>query len=383
MTSGGRPPTLGLLVNPVAGLGGPVGLKGTDGEATVREALARGARPHAGERAAEALAALARCLPGVAVLVAPGPMGAEAARAAGVDAKAVGSLEAGPTSAADTRRLAAALVAAGVDLLLVAGGDGTARDVLDAVGDAVPVVGIPAGVKMHSAVFAVSPVSAGRAASAALASRPIATVEAEVVDLDEDAYRAGVIAPTLHGYLRVPRVRRAIQPRKAPSPVSEAAAQAGIATDIVEAMEPGHRYVLGPGTTARAVAEALGLAKTLVGVDVVDRQGLIAADVGERELIGAVAGRPSSIVVAPIGGQGFLFGRGNQQIGAPVIRAVGRERIIIVATAAKLASLGGRPLLVDTGDLQLDAELAGPSRVITGYHERAVYRLEAARAVED
>jgi predicted polyphosphate/ATP-dependent NAD kinase len=378
----GPPPTVGLLVNPIAGLGGPAGLKGTDGSGTAREAIARGARPRASARAAEALGVLVGLRPDIRVLVAPGPMGAEAAEAAGVDAAVVGDLAPGPTTAADTRRLAAGLAGEAVDLLLVVGGDGTARDVLDAIGDAVPVVGVPAGVKMHSAVFAVSPATAGRVAAAALAERPVPTAPGEVVDLDEDAYRGGVIAPRLHGYLPVPRVGRAIQPRKAPSPASETVAQAGIAADVVESMAPGRRYVLGPGTTTREVAHAMGVAKTLVGVDVVDRDGLVAADVGERELLELVVDHPASIVVAPIGGQGFLFGRGNQQIGAPVVRAVGPQGIIVIATADKLGSLAGQPMLVDTGDPALDAELAGPWRVVTGYRERAVYRLEPAGAVE-
>ncbi len=375
--------TVGLIVNPIAGLGGSVGLKGTDGVDTVREALARGAQPRASERAAEALRTLARLRPETHLLVAPGPMGAEAAGAAGLGAVPVGRLGSGPTGAADTRRLAVSLRDAGVDLLLLAGGDGTARDVLDAIGDALPVVAVPAGVKMHSAVFAVSPAVAGRVAASALEERPISTVPGEVVDLDEDAYRAGVIAPRLHGYLPIPRARRAMQPRKAPTPASETAVQAGIAADIVESMVRGRRYVLGPGTTARAIAEALGVPKTLVGVDVVDRSGLVAADVGQRELLELVTGHPAAIVAAPIGGQGFLFGRGNQQIGASVIRAVGLRGIIVVATPAKLASLAGQPLLVDTGDSALDTALAGPTQVVTGYGERAVYRLAPADLVDE
>ncbi len=288
-TAGSR---VGLVVNPIAGLGGRVGLKGTDGEATVARALARGAVPEAGARAAAALrrliAAWPAGRPAPLVLVPDGEMGAVAAREAGVDHRAVGPPTGpGPTSAADTCRLARALVDAGIDLLLVAGGDGTARDVCAAVGEDAPVLGIPAGVKILSGVFATSPAAAGEPAAAFLAAGGGATVEGEVVDLDEDAYRRGIVAPRLFGHLRVPRGRR-LQGRKSPSPPEAGAAAAAIAEDVVERMTTGRAWVLGPGSTVRAIADRLGVPKTLVGVDVVE----IGED-GPRVVV-ADARRPTS-----------------------------------------------------------------------------------------
>jgi len=374
----GRVVRIGLVVNPIAGLGGRVGLKGTDGAEVVVRALALGAIPAAGARAARTLERLRADAPegSIELLVAPGPMGEEPARAAGsTRVQVVGRVSHERTTAEDTRRIAR--VMADVDLLLFAGGDGTAADVLEAVGGSVPALGIPAGVKIHSGVFAVSPEAAGRVAARVARSARLDVVEAEVLDLDEDAYRRGEIAPRLLGYLRVPRERRLVQSRKAPSPAGERVVTEAIAADVVERMEPGRSYVLGPGTTVRAVAERLGVPKTLVGVDVVRGGVLVAADASERDLLAIVEEGPAAIVVTPIGGQGFVFGRGNQQIGPGVVSRVGRGHLLVLATPWKLASLGGAPLRVDTGDPEVDAGLAGHLQVITGYGERAVCRLEA------
>jgi predicted polyphosphate/ATP-dependent NAD kinase len=390
-----------VLVNPIAGIGGAVGLKGSDGTTIVRRALELGAVPHAGERAVAALdacgAAWGSTPSQLVVVAAPGPMGADSARTAGLLPVVVGSLDVGATTASDTVRLARALIAAGADLLLVAGGDGTLRDVCAAIGNDAPVVGVPAGVKIHSPAFARSPRAAGEAAAAFLAVEPARrrTQAAEVLDLDEAAYRRGEVAPALFGEVLVPSDTRRMQARKERSPRSEAEAAIDVALGVrrhLAATGPS-RVLLGPGSTMRAVADALGVAKTLTGVDVVDvpaghaapgglRASLIAPDAGSTALERLVRDVPARIVVTVIGGQGFILGRGNQQLGPGVIGAVldtiGRAGIIVAATEAKLAALRGRPLLVDTGDAALDARLAGHITVITGTDERAVYRVEPA-----
>jgi len=385
---------VGLLVNPIAGVGGRVGLKGSDGADTVRRAIALGASPGAGARASTAVRHLLAVwpAPGAPPVVLTGPleMGEAAAAAAGARPMVIGSIAPGATTAADTVRLARLMVERGVELLLFAGGDGTARDIHEALrGAATPVLGIPAGVKMHSAVFATGPAAAGAVAAGflALPTGRRRTEGQEVLDLDEEAYRRGEIAPRLWGELLVPLERRRIQARKAPTPVSETAAAAAIAEEVAAGAPIGARYILGPGSTVRAIAERFGVPKTLVGVDVVRVEGpgaatLVAADAGEAELLLTAGSGDCRIVVTPIGGQGFIFGRGNQQMSPPVIRAVvrraGRQGIIIVATPAKLAAIGTRPLLVDTGDPALDQELAGHAQVITGRGERSVARVAAA-----
>jgi predicted polyphosphate/ATP-dependent NAD kinase len=392
--TGPAAPVLGLVVNPVAGLGGRVGLKGTDGAETLRLARARGAVPESSARAAAALRRFATRWPAASsqpfVLCGPGEMGMAAVAEAGLQACAVGTITPGTTTGADTALVAALLAEAGVELLLFAGGDGTARDIeAGLAGASIPVLGIPAGVKIHSAVFATSPAAAGEGAADFLIV-PLAQRRSElreVLDLDEEAYRRGEIAPRVWGELLVPADRRRVQARKAPSPATEAAAAAAIGAEVAAQVRAGSRLILGPGSTVRAVAERLGVAKTLVGVDVVDvapgpRAVLIAADAAETDLRRLATREGCQIVVTPIGGQGFLFGRGNQPISPAVIRGVlagaGRAGIIVVATPAKLAALGTRPLLLDTGDPALDRELAGHVLVITGLGERSMLAMRPA-----
>jgi predicted polyphosphate/ATP-dependent NAD kinase len=260
----------------------------------------------------------------------------------------------------------------------VAGGDGTAVDVLQAVGDRVPVVGIPAGVKMHSAVFALTPRRAGELARAVAEGRPVPVAEAEVADLDEDALREGSIAPRLHGFLRVPVAPRLVQSAKARSGPGEAAAQASIAAYAVDhLLEPGRLCLVGPGTTTGAVLAALGRTKVPLGVDVLRGTEHVAADADETALLELVGAGPATVLVTPVGGQGFVLGRGNQQLSPAVLRAAGPANLTVLATDAKLAALRGAPLRVDTGDRDLDAALAGYARVVTGYGRTSVYPVES------
>ena len=302
------------------------------------------------------------------MLAAGGAMGADLAGTAITEAVA-------ESTAADTRAAAIALADAGVDLLLFAGGDGTAVDVLAAVGDRLPVIGIPAGVKMHSAVFGVTPRSAGELAAAFVAGRVRGDAPGEVMDVEESDLRAGLISPRLHGFLRVPIAPGLVQGGKARSAPAEAAAQAAVAAHAAELLD-GVTALIGPGTTTQAVMAALGLPKSLLGVDVVQGGRLLAADADEETLLG-LAGPDAIVIVTPVGGQGFVLGRGNQQISPAVLWAIGVDRLLIVATEAKLAALAGRPLLVDTGDPELDAALAGYRRIVTGYRQETVYRVTA------
>lgn len=373
---------VGLIVNPVAGLGGRVGLKGSDGAEVQRRARELGAVPESANRAADALKKLVP-LGGdseieLQIATYPAEMGEDAARGAGFAPTVVGEIEPGATTPEDTQRAAREMLRLGVDLLLFAGGDGTARDVYAAVGDSLPVLGIPAGVKIHSAAYAVSPAGAGELAAMYLRGQAPDLREAEVMDLDEDAYREGIVSPRLYGYLKIPYRAQLVQARKAPSPAGEKVALNSIAYAVIDLMQSQEEalYVVGPGTTTRPIFDHLGLPKTLIGVDVVWRLNLVAADANEARLLKLLeTHRQAKIIVTPIGGQGYLFGRGNQQISPAVIRKVGVDNIIVVSTEDKIRSLYRRPLLVDTGDPEVDRMLSGYVKIITGYSDRIVCRV--------
>lgn len=368
------PPCLGLIVNPIAGLGGRAALKGSDDPELVAKARDEGAVPLSPARAEDALRAIGFAGGELELVTAPGEMGEREARDCGLAPAVAGSVGEA-TTGEDTRRIAAELVERGIDLLLFAGGDGTAVDVLAAVGGRVPVLGIPAGVKMHSAVFAVNPRAAGEVAARFVNGSNRRTVEAEVMDVDEDALRAGTVSARLHGYLTVPAEPSRVQGGKARSGAGEQASQEAIARFVADEIMAERLLLIGPGTTTAALLRTLGLEKTLLGVDVVRAGQLVAADADERRLLGLVENGPALVVVTPIGGQGFLFGRGNQQLSARVIERVGTENVVILATETKLAALSGRPLLVDTGDEALDTALSGYRRVVTGYGREVVYRV--------
>ncbi|MCX4758967.1 ATP-NAD kinase family protein [Kitasatospora purpeofusca] len=375
---------VGLIVNPVAGLGGAVALKGSDGPDVQARALALGAVPRAAERAAAALRALRARRPDVLVRTVAGPMGEDSARAAGVPyriahrppATSVSTGAAGTgavsTGAADTRAAVAAL--GDVDLLLFAGGDGTARDVLDAA-PRPPVLGVPAGVKVYSGCFAVSPAAAG-ATAAGFAGSDGRTVDAEVVDLDEEGHRAGLVGARLYGTVRVPAARDRLSGRKTGSSAAPPGSAESIARAVVAGMRPGTAYALGPGATTLAVGRALGLALTPLGVDVVRDGALLAPDVTEQRLHAIAMSQVTHGVLSVIGGQGFVIGRGNQQFSPRVLAAL--AGVVVLATQQKLAALGGRPLLVDSGDPRADAAFGGHVRVVTGHRESVLYRISSA-----
>ncbi len=359
---------IGLIVNPIAGMGGRVGLKGTDGVVDLAREL--GATPIAADRANRALARLERDLVfqkhkvRFEFVAAAGAMGTDLARGHGFETEALAREGGGETTAADTRSAADELVRRGVELILFAGGDGTARDIHDIVGDRLPILGIPTGVKMHSAVFATTPENAGAVAASFVAGGHGARLrEAEVVDVDEEAVRGGSIATRLYGAASVPDDRLRVQSAKARSQVSDEAALDGACAQFAAAMDPRRIYVLGPGTTTRRVLAHLGLAKTLLGVDAVRAGHLLGADLGERELLELLGGEPASLVVGVVGGQGALFGRGNQQLSPAVLRRIGVENVEVIAGLGKLLSLDPPWLRVDTGDPELDLELAGYRRV--------------------
>ncbi|WP_135302940.1 ATP-NAD kinase family protein [Haloarcula amylovorans] len=354
---------IGVVVNPIAGMGGRVGLKGTDGK--VAEARERGAEQRAPERAREALASLAAAGTDVELLTYGDPMGATEARDAGFDPTVVGHpADPGTTTTADTRAAVRAFADRSVDAILFVGGDGTAVDVaetLDELDDETPILGVPAGVKVYSSVFGVSPRAAGRIAATFTETEP-----AEVNDIDEDAFRGGEVVTELRAVATVPVADQRQSAKQLGGGTVET-----LAEGVAESVRPGVTYVLGPGSTVGAIKERLGFQGTTLGVDVWRDGDLLVRDAAESDILDAL-GKENVIVVSPIGGQGFVFGRGNQQLSPEVIR---RCEIEVVASRRKLDEIGS--LRVDTGDASLDADLAGWRKVRVGRFEQRLVEVLA------
>lgn len=368
---------LGLIVNPIAGMGGRVGLKGSDGQGILDRASKMGAIPESPQRTIETLKKIALIRNRIDVITYPYEMGEDEARACNFVPTVIGSIKKGETTAQDSKTAARDLLLLKVDLLLFAGGDGTARDIFDVIGDKIPALGIPAGVKIHSAVFAINPPSAGILASKYLeeGSSKIRLCESEVMDIDERSFREGRLESRLYGYLKVPYERGMIQDVKMGSIAGEEASMNGIAQDILDNMEDDVFYIIGPGTTTRAIMNKLRLEKTLLGVDAIYNKKLVRSDLNEAQLLNMIEGKKARIIISVIGQQGYVFGRGNQQISPKVIKQIGKENIIILATVNKILSLNGRPLLVDTGDDEVDRMLCGYAQVVTGYEDRVVLKV--------
>lgn len=366
---------IGLVINPLAGLGGSVALKGSDNVAL--EALALGALPKANLRCLQALAELEGL--DVCVYAFAGDMGADCALAAGLKTETVGQAKTHPSSALDTMAAAQLLLKRGVDLLVFAGGDGTARDLLQAIGDQVPVVGIPAGVKIHSGVYGITPAAAGQVIAQLVKGELVSLRSQEVRDIDEQEFRAGRVKARYYGELQVPESHQYMQATKDGAKPGakevEALVLDDIAAHVEELMEPGIRYIMGSGSTVDAIMQYLGFNNTLLGVDVVEDGQVIARDATAKTLLDLCSHHPSQLFITLIGGQGHVLGRGNQQLSPQLINQLGLVNIHIVATKTKLKALVGRPLLVDSGDPQLDIELAGLVPVICGYHDVVLYPL--------
>ena len=365
---------VGLVVNPFAGLGGPAALRGSDGVAD--EAIRRGSVPQAAHRAIEALRALRPLSDSLMLLTGSGALGAEACAAAELPHRVVYA-SGSPTTSADTAALTTALAGMKPDLLLFAGGDGTARDVAARLAEPLPVLGIPAGVKMYSGVFATTPEAAGNLALQFLRSPARRTRQVEVMDVDEARLRQDEIAPELFGYMASPEDARLLQGKKLRSSPGESVDTEAIAEFVVETMDAYELYLVGPGSTTWSLKQKLSGHGSMLGVDVFRGRKLVARDATASDLERMTVHQNARALVTCIGGQGHVFGRGNQQFSARVLTALGLDRVTVLATSRKLATLRGRPFIADVGDAQAAARITGFVKVVTGYRSESYYRCEA------
>lgn len=394
---------LGFVINPVAGVGGSVALKGSDGDSTPEKALSLGAEFKANQRASTALSVLEPYKNQIVIYTANASMGETCAKALGFEVEVVyhsSELAQKPelaeqqnsssqninTSPQDTKNLVVALMESQVDVLLFAGGDGTARDICATVNDKFPVLGIPAGCKIHSGVYAVTPKAAGRVVEMLVTNQLVTLMDADVMDIDESLFRQGVVKAKRYGEMQIPSELRYVQAVKSGGKETDELVLQDIAAHIIETMND-ELYIMGSGSTTAFIMDELGETNTLLGVDVLQDHTVIANDVTEPQLWSLIenhlfatqaADNSSStetikLVITLIGGQGHIFGRGNQQLSPRVIKAIGKDNIIIVATKTKLAGLNNRPLIIDTGDTELDQALSGYFPVITGYKDQVLY----------
>ena len=370
---------IGLIVNPIAGMGGRVGLKGSDGKETLELARKLGAVPECPGKALTALKQIKNNFNGdVRIITYPAFMGEHEALDAGFQPQVIGEINAGETTAEDTIQAAKDLRDAGVDLIFFAGGDGTARNIFDALGEEkIAVLGIPGGCKIHSAVYAINPKTAGDLVVQYLEGKVKDLRVAEVMDIDEEAFRRNVVTAKLYGYLYVPNEKRMVQNMKSGRGYSEEAALDQLSRYFADSMDPDTLYIVGTGSTTKKILDKLGEDGTLLGVDLVHKRKIIAKDVNEKGILDflTTSNKNVKMIVTVIGGQGYIFGRGNQQLSPDVIRRVGLDNIIIAASKPKMFSLFGKSLLVDTGDEALNEELTGYRRVYVGYEDSVMFKV--------
>ncbi len=366
---------LGLIINPYAGLGGSVGLKGSDGEAIRTEALARGAEMRAPQRMARALQFLLPFRDQIEIFCFADNMGDAIARDLGFITHVVGAAQQSPSEASDTCAAASALMNQAVDLILFAGGDGTARLIADVIGTRQPVLGVPSGVKMHSGVYAISPEAAGEIVKQLLTGQLVNIAERDVKDIDEDAFRNGQVRARFYGTLLVPEDSQFLQQVKNAGTERDELAQLDVAQEMIQQLQQDTLYLVGPGSTTHLFLQELGLEGSLLGVDILLNDELVAVDVSAPQILAQLNQFSGSVkmIITAIGGQGHILGRGNQQFTPEILQRVGKENIHIIAARGKILALNGRPLLVDTNDPQLDQTFSGFARVITGYNESIMY----------
>ncbi len=366
---------LGLIINPYAGLGGSVGLKGSDGDAIRAEAFARGAEPRALQRMERALQIVVSFKKNLEIVCFAGDMGETSARSSGFTTQVIGAAQQQPSSAQDTCAAASALMQHGVDLILFAGGDGTARLIADVVGTSQPVLGVPCGVKMHSGVYANAPEAAGEILKQLLTGVVVNVVERDVKDIDEDAFRNGQVRARFYGTLLVPEDSQFLQQVKNAGTERDELVQLDVAQEMIEQLQADTLYLVGPGSTTHLFLRELGLDGSLLGIDLLLNNKLIATDVSASQILIQLEqfSGPVKMIITAIGGQGHILGRGNQQFTPAILRRIGKENIHIIAARGKILALNGRPLLVDTNDPELDVTFGGYRPVITGYRETIMY----------
>ena len=364
---------IGLLVNPIAGMGGKIGFKGTDGYKYSQLTNKFHVKRISDKRCKEALNEILSIRDSLEIITYGREMGEDILKDFPFKYKVAGNFSEEDSNSLDTIKGAQAICNYGVDILVFAGGDGTARNIYEALGTDQVVLGIPSGVKMHSSVYGITPKKTGELLKEFLTSFSKVTVDGEVMDIDEDLYREGKVFPKLYGYLKVPYSRKFMQGKKTGTAESERYIQDSIAADVIEHMSDEFQYLIGPGSTTAMIMKRMKLENTLIGLDLVFKKKIVKMDLNEEDILQALK-NPTKLIITPTGGQGFLLGRGNQQISSKVLMNLKKEDIIIVATKNKLLSYGNEPLRVDLEE-EAREHISGYYKVISGYDEAIIKKI--------
>ena len=374
---------IGFLVNPWAGIGGTVALKGSDGSQARAQAIAMGAIPRAQQKAVVMLQSFLRHWQqntDILWYTVAGQMG-EAVLRQQLPDTAVIHVQARPaptqTEAHDTHQAVRWFQQQAVDLIIFAGGDGTARDVCKINQSAIPVLGIPAGVKIHSGVFAVTPHAAGEVLARLLDGKITELRLEDVRDIDEVAFRNNQVRARRYGEMRIPVAGEFMQHVKMGGIESDALVLNDIAQWLVELLDDQIIYFVGSGNSTATLMQQMNLPNTLLGVDAIQAGRLVKADCTEADILQLISRHRCQLIISIIGGQGHIFGRGNAQFSASILNQLKREDLLLIGSKNKLQSLQGRPLLVDSGSVALDRKWAGLIPVITGYDNRVLYPVVA------
>lgn len=364
---------IGLLVNPIAGMGGRVGLKGTDGKDVLEKAILLGAAPEAQEKAYRALKKVVSLKDKFKILTASSSMGEDVCKKLDLCYEVLYKTL-NTTSSLDSKEILKLFLKNNVDLIVFVGGDGTARDVYSVIQDKIAVIGVPAGVKIHSPVYGNTPEQSGNLLFEFINGENLPFLEKDVIDINEQAFRDDKVEVSLFGYLKVPFDQRYLQNRKSPTPQSDNQAQVSIACDIIDDMKEDVFYIIGSGTTPMYIMKELNLPYTVLGVDIIKNKKLIKKDCNEKDILDTIKDQRSILIVTPMGGQGYIFGRGNQQLSSNVLNKIKKEDIIIIATNGKLESISKGHLIAYTMDKEIDKKLKGYYRVKIGYQrEKMIY----------
>lgn len=372
---------VGFIVNPIAGMGGRVGLKGTDG--VLKEALKLGAKPIAPKKAEETLKeylANYSTKDEVQWFTCSGEMGADELKKAGVKKiEIVYDISDRETLPEDTKNACKKLLEKNVDMILFCGGDGTARDIFEVIDKKIPILGIPSGVKMHSGVFGIN-TSATAKMLHEFVNKSLTIGDVEIVDLDEELYRRGEWNIRLFGIAKGIVEPTYVQVGKTIyESVSDDEIKDELAEHVMDEMEKcrDFLFLFGSGGTVDYIARKMGLDNTLLGIDAVYDKKLVAKDLNEEEILNLLEKYPKiKVILSPIGAQGFILGRGNLQLSPRVIKKIGVDNIIVISTPSKLAST---PFIrVDTGDKELDHLFAEKEfiMVVIGYRLSRVVRIQ-------